>query len=43
MEIIQQFREVTISLLEEFQSKIPLLYADIVPLAKQSENLRMMR
>jgi thymidylate synthase (FAD) len=38
-----QFREVTIPLLEEFQAKIPLLYADIVPLSKQSENLRMPR
>ena len=38
-----QFREVTIPLLAEFQSTIPLLYADIVPLAKQSENLRKAR
>lgn len=35
-----QMREVTISLLEEFKAKIPLLYDDIEPLAKQSDNLR---
>ena len=38
-----QFREVTMPLLAEFQNTIPLLYADIVPLAKQSENLRKAR
>jgi len=38
-----QFREVTIPLLKEFQDKIPILYADIVPESKQSDNMRMMR
>ena len=35
-----QMREVTIPLLEEFKSKIPIFYEDIEPLAKQSENLK---
>ena len=35
-----QMRAVTIPLLEEFKAKIPLLYDDIEPLAKQAENLR---
>lgn len=35
-----QMRQVTIPLLEEFQSKIPILYEDIFPEAKQSENLK---
>ena len=38
-----QFREVTIPLLKEFKDKIPILYADIVPESKQSNNMRMMR
>ena len=38
-----QMREVTIPLLAEFQEKIPLLYDDIEPLAKQAENLRKAR
>lgn len=35
-----QMRQVTIPLLEEFQEKIPLLYADIEPGARQADNLR---
>lgn len=35
-----QMREVTIPLLAEFQSKIPILFSDIEPLAKQSESMR---
>ena len=35
-----QMREVTIPLLAEFQAKIPILYEDIEPLAKQADNLR---
>lgn len=38
-----QMRQVTIPLLEEFQNKIPLLYDDIIPLAKQIENERKPR
>jgi thymidylate synthase (FAD) len=38
-----QMRQVTIPLLQEFKSKIPILYDDIEPLAKQSENLKKMR
>lgn len=38
-----QFRQVTIPLLEEFKLKIPLLFDDIEPLAKQSENLKKPR
>lgn len=38
-----QMRQVTIPLLTEFQEKIPLLYDDIIPNAKQSDNLKMMR
>lgn len=38
-----QFRQVTIPLLEEFQSKVPLLFADITPLARQIDNLRLPR
>ena len=34
-----QMREVTIPLLCEFQAKIPILYEDIEPMAKQSDNL----
>jgi thymidylate synthase (FAD) len=35
-----QMRQVTIPLLEEFKSKIPILFDDIEPLAKQSESMR---
>jgi len=38
-----QMREVTIPLLAEFQEKIPVLYEDIVPNRKQSENMKQMR
>src|SRR5215204_174834 len=38
-----QMRQVAISLLEEFKSKIPILYDDIEPLAKQNENLKKAR
>lgn len=38
-----QMRQVTIPLLEEFQAKIPILYEDIEPNAKQSDNLKKMR
>lgn len=34
-----QIREVCIPLLEEFQAKIPILYEDIVPMARQVENI----
>ena len=35
-----QMREVTIPLLKEFQEKIPILYDDIIPMAKQSESMK---
>ena len=38
-----QFRQVTIPLLAEFKEKIPLLFDDIEPMAKQSENLKKPR
>lgn len=38
-----QMRQVTIPLLLEFQEKIPLLYDDIAPETKQSENLKKAR
>lgn len=38
-----QFREVTIPLLKEFQTRIPLLYDDIEPLATQADNVRKAR
>jgi len=38
-----QMRQVAIPLLEEFKSKIPILYDDIEPLAKQNENLKKAR
>lgn len=38
-----QMRQVTIPLLAEFKAKIPLLYDDIEPLAKQSEGMRRAR
>jgi thymidylate synthase (FAD) len=38
-----QMREVTIPLLAEFQAKIPVLFDDIAPMAKQSESMKRMR
>jgi thymidylate synthase (FAD) len=38
-----QMRQVTIPLLKEFQEKIPVLYEDIEPDAKQSDNMKKMR
>lgn len=38
-----QMREVTIPLLAQFKANIPILYEDIEPEAKQSDNLKMMR
>ena len=38
-----QMRQVTLPLLAEFQQKIPLLYDDITPNAKQSDNLQKAR
>lgn len=38
-----QFREVTIPLLAEFKEKIPILFEDIVPGAKQSEAIKVGR
>lgn len=38
-----QMRQVTIPLLLEFQSKIPILYEDIEPEATQAENMKKMR
>ncbi len=38
-----QMREVSIPLLKEFQTLIPILYEDIVPEARQVDNLRMAR
>lgn len=38
-----QMRQVTIPLLAEFKAKIPLLYDDIEPLARQVDNLRKPR
>ena len=35
-----QMREIAIPLLEEFQERIPLLYADIIPMDRQIENMR---
>lgn len=37
-----QFREVTIPLLKEFQEKIPIIFEDIIPESKQSENMKRM-
>jgi thymidylate synthase (FAD) len=34
-----QFREVSIPLLQEFQEKIPILFEDLTPLAKQADNI----
>lgn len=38
-----QMRHVTLPLLQEFQQKIPILFEDIQPEAKQSDNLKQMR
>jgi thymidylate synthase (FAD) len=38
-----QMREVTIPLLAEFKSMIPILFDDIEPMAKQSESMKRMR
>jgi len=38
-----QMRQVTIPLLDEFKAKIPLLYDDIEPLARQIDNMRKPR
>jgi thymidylate synthase (FAD) len=38
-----QMREVVIPLLAEFQARIPILFDDIAPLAKQSESMKRMR
>jgi thymidylate synthase (FAD) len=38
-----QFREVTLPLLEEFKAKIPLLFDDIEPMAKQAEGMKKAR
>lgn len=38
-----QMRQVTIPLLAEFKAKIPILFDDIEPLAKQSESMKRMR
>lgn len=38
-----QMRQVTIPLLEEFKSLIPILYEDIIPEARQVDNLKMGR
>ena len=34
-----QMRQVTIPLLKEFQAKIPILFEDIEPLARQVDNI----
>jgi thymidylate synthase (FAD) len=38
-----QMRQVTIPLLSDFKAKIPVIFEDIEPLAKQSENMKKMR
>lgn len=38
-----QMRQVTIPLLAEFQAKIPILFEDIEPMAKQSDSMKRMR
>lgn len=38
-----QMRRVTIPLLGEFQSVVPILYDDIIPNARQADNLRLPR
>ena len=34
-----QMREITIPLLAEFKAKIPILYEDIEPMARQVDNI----
>ena len=36
-----QMLQVTVPLLSDFQTNIPILYEDIIPYAKQSENLKL--
>lgn len=38
-----QMRQVTIPLLEEFKQKIPILFDDIEPMARQADSMRRMR
>lgn len=38
-----QMRQVTIPLLAEFKSKVPILFDDVIPESTQSENLRLPR
>jgi len=38
-----QVREITLPLLEEFKTKVPILFADIEPMAKQSEGIKRAR
>jgi thymidylate synthase (FAD) len=38
-----QMRQVTIPLLAEFKAKIPILFDDIEPMAKQAESMKRMR
>jgi thymidylate synthase (FAD) len=38
-----QFREISIPLLAQFKATVPLLFDDIEPLARQSDNLRLPR
>lgn len=38
-----QMRQVSIPLLQQFQSRIPILFEDIEPEAKQADNLKKMR
>ena len=38
-----QMRQVTIPLLEEFKTNIPLLYDDIIPMSRQVDNMRLPR
>lgn len=38
-----QMREISLPLMAEFQDKIPLIFSDIVPLSKQSDNLKLPR
>lgn len=43
MEAHPQMRQVTIPLLKNFQQKVPILFEDIIPEGKQSENLKLGR
>ena len=43
LETHPDFRRVTIPLLEQFKARIPLLFDDIAPLARQRENLEKAR